>query len=148
MILFLDFDGVLHPYFPSKDLSDAENQYFSRTPLLWKILRACPKVKVVFSTTWRDVHSFEHLQNLVTKGGGEDFAHRFISSTPNLESGGHYGKRELEIQEWLRDNAYHGRWLAVDDVEEIFDGHPNLYLVDGDRGLTDEDVLAIIERAK
>ena len=29
MILFLDFDGVLHPFFPRNDRSDAENQFFS-----------------------------------------------------------------------------------------------------------------------
>jgi hypothetical protein len=86
--------------------------------------------------------------DFVTCNGGEDLAHRFIGSTPNLESKGHYGHRELEILEWLNDNAHKGRWIAVDDMAEIFDGHLNLYLVDGDIGLTDADVLAIIERVK
>ena len=144
MIIFLDFDGVLHP----NPNDEHDTELFCRTPLLWKILRECPNTKVVFSTSWRDSYDFDNMLDFVTSNGGEDLAHRFISSTPNLESEGHYGKRELEIQEWLRDNAYHGRCIAIDDVEEIFDGHPNLYLVDGDLGLTDEDVLAIIERAK
>jgi hypothetical protein len=138
MILFLDFDGVLHPAKKNGE------PVFCRLPLLWNILRACPNVQVVFSTTWREDFSFEYILDCVTSGGGEDLAHRFISTTPNLESAGHYGRRELEIQEWRNDNAHHGRWLAIDDMAELFSRHPNLYLVDGDTGLTGADVEKII----
>lgn len=140
MILFLDFDGVLHPLL-------RKEPDFSRLALLWKILRACPDMEVVFSTSWREIYRFDEMVEFVTYGGGEDLAHRIIGQTPNLEDEGSYGRRDLEIQSWLDTNNYSGPWLAIDDMPEIFSGgHPNLYVVAGDRGLTDTDVLAILGR--
>jgi hypothetical protein len=75
MILFLDFDGVLHP------LQRSEPD-FCRLPLLWKILRSCPHVDVVFSTSWREIYRPEEMIEFVTCGGGEDLAHRIIGSNP------------------------------------------------------------------
>jgi len=140
MILFLDFDGVLHPHARGEPV-------FSRRPLLWKVLRAAPQSEVVFTTTWRNEFSMDYLISCVTENGGEDLSGRFISSTPNLEAEGLYGRRDLEIQRWLVTNNHTGLWLAIDDTVELFGGsHPNLFVCDGARGLTDEDVLAIVER--
>lgn len=140
MILFLDFDGVLHPHL-------RKEPDFCRLPLLLKLLRACPETQVVFSTSWRTIYLPEEMVEFLTRGGGEDLAHRIIGSTPDLEGAGRYGRRDLEIQSWLDTNNYSGQWLALDDVPALFGGgHPNLYLVDGDIGLTDVDVKAIIRR--
>lgn len=142
MILFLDFDGVLHPHMRTEP-------DFCRLPLLWTILRSCPDMRVVFSTSWRVVYRPDEMVEFVTWGGGEDLAHRIIGSTPDLEAEGLYGRRDLEIQSWLDTNNYSGQWLAIDDVPALFNGgHTNLYLVDGDTGLTDKDVLEIIESIK
>ncbi|MFZ3000646.1 MAG: HAD domain-containing protein [Undibacterium umbellatum] len=48
MILFLDFDGVLHPE-PCYD----KTQLFSCLPRLEAILRDFPTVQIVISSTWR-----------------------------------------------------------------------------------------------
>ena len=146
MILFLDFDGVTHP-----ECADSD-QLFCCTGQLWKILRACPDVQVVFSTSWREIHRPDEMLDFVTYGGGEDLAHRFIGSTPSVlkEPGalvtGRIYKREDECQEWLRNNGGVDQpWLALDDIDYWF-REPNLYLVNHLSGLTDADVLAIIER--
>lgn len=140
MILFLDFDGVLHPHL-------RHEPDFCHNELLWQILRACTDAQVVFSTSWRDIYSPTEMVVLVTNGGGEDLAHRFVGSTPNLEGEGRYGRRDLEIQSWLDANGYVGPWLAIDDIPELFNGgHPNLYIVDGSRGLTEADVTAVLGR--
>ena len=140
MLAFIDFDGVTHPAGPDKDL-------FCHVELLWQILRACPTVEVVFSTSWRDSYKFDELVEFVTYGGGEDLENRFIGITPNLEAAGHYGRRDLEIQNWLDANNYSGPWLAIDDMTELFNGgHQNLYVIDGEIGLTDADVINLIKR--
>lgn len=140
MILFLDFDGVLHPHL-------RHEPDFCHNELLWQILRACPDAQVVFSTSWRDIYSPAEMVVFVTNGGGEDLAHRFIGFTPNLEKEGRYGRRDLEIQSWIDTDAYNRQWLAIDDVPELFNGgHPNLYIVDGNRGITDADVSLITAR--
>jgi hypothetical protein len=49
---------------------------------------------------------------------------------------------------WCSANNYAGRWLALDDIPEVFNGNPNLYVVDGSTGLTDADVGAVIQRLR
>lgn len=140
MILFLDFDGVLHPNLKGEP-------DFCRLPLMWQILGACPDMEVVFSTSWREIYKFDEMVEFVTYGGGEEFAARFIGSTPELEAQNHCDRRDLEIQSWLDANGHSGSWLAIDDMPNLFNGgHPNLYVVDGACGLTDADVLAILGR--
>lgn len=143
VILFLDFDGVLHPE-PSGD-----EGVFCRVSLLWQILRACPEAQVVFSTSWRSLHRPEELMDFATFGGGEDLAHRFIGSTPSIIQErdanivGRVYNREAECLEWLRHHGANRPWLALDDYAVDFRG-PNLYLVDRRTGLTEADVAAII----
>lgn len=141
MIICLDFDGVLHPRL-------RHEPDFCRLPLLWQILRACPNVNVVFSTSWREVCRHDELVEFVTYGGGEDLAHRIVGATPNLENEGRYGRRDLEILSWCEANGYKGQWLALGDIPEVFNGNPNLYVVDGSTGLTEADVVAIIQRLR
>jgi len=141
MILFLDFDGVLHP-----ELHDVE--VFCRVELLWKILRACPEVEVVFSTSWRELHSFNEMLDFVTCNGGEDLASRFLGITPVLPHSEDSHHRETECLTWLRDNKQENcPWLALDDTDFWFVG-PNLYLVNHETGLTEGDAEAIVERLR
>jgi len=80
----------------------------------------------------------------VTYGGGEDLVQRFIGRTPRIIG---CDRRDLEILRWLIANDHSGPWLAIDDMSELFNGeHPNLYVVNGETGLTEADVLAILER--
>ena len=90
MILFLDFDGVLHPHL-------RHEPDFCRLPLLWGILRAAPEAKVVFSTSWREVYRPDEMVEFVTYGGGEDLAHRIIGQTPSPENEGRDGRRGFGI---------------------------------------------------
>ena len=46
MILFLDFDGVLHP-------QPNDGAQFSNAPRVWELLARHPEVSIVFSTGWR-----------------------------------------------------------------------------------------------
>lgn len=150
MILFLDFDGVLHPV---RCVGGLDEPLFSRALALWEILRACPHVQVVFSTTWRVSYPLCELVKFTTQGGGEDLAHRFVGTTPDFENEGHYGRRDLEIQSWLNDHGHTGPWLAIDDTQDLFRDEEgelancsHLYLVEFRAGLTDADTTAIIEK--
>lgn len=139
MILFLDFDGVLHP-FPM----GASDCHFSATPPLWDVLDKLPEISVVVTSTWRERYSFAELVGLLKSHGGERFVSRFVGVTPILESASDYvpGIRQREIESWLRENAAEQtRYIILDDIEEYFDSTcKNLYLVDGVTGLTQGDV--------
>ncbi len=147
MILFLDFDGVLHP-----EIIGAPDDFVCRQHL-WKILRTCLDVNVVFSTSWREMHTVQELIDFSTQGGGEDLAHRFIGTTPYVlhEPGAFraypYYRRENECCLWLSGNGHRQIWLAIDDYARYFSpACTSLFLVDAKTGLTEEAVAAIIQR--
>jgi len=147
MILFIDFDGVLHPIQRSEP-------DFCRLELLWEILRACPNVEVVFSTSWREIYTTQELVMRVTKGGGENLTHRIIGSNPSTPRArstyvaGAQPTRHVECERWLAENGQqHRAWLALDDIPEIFPpSSPTLYLVNGRTGLTEVDVEKLIDK--
>ena len=146
MILFLDFDGVLHSLTGEND-----DGCFCRLPVLWEILRTCPEVEVVFSTSWREIYSPDEMLDFVTANGGEDLRHRFIGQTPSIPvvpDADEYRSREIECLAWLSENNRDlSRWLALDDFEYWFSREsPNLYLVNNMTGLTEMDIPAILER--
>lgn len=155
MILFLDFDGVLHPESP---LSTRVN--FEHRPLLWRILREVPEVEVVFATSWRNSHTLTELVDIITRDGGEDLAHRFIGVTPTIDKSSReqrdLGHRREECLLWIEANRSRFPfwkkdvpWLALDDIA-LWYGLPcfNLHMTDYKTGLTEADVEAVIKKLK
>lgn len=153
MILFLDFDGVLHPETALSTRVD-----FQHLPLLWKILRAVPEVEVVFATSWRNSHTLDELVAIVTTGGGEDLARRFIGVNPVVDKAsreqGDLGHRREECLQWIDNNRSRFPiwkkeipWIALDDIA-LWYGLPcfNLHMTDYKTGLTEADVEAVIKK--
>ena len=142
MLLFLDFDGVLHP-FPM----GSSDRHFSANTSLWTLLDRLPALSVVITSTWRERHTFPLLVELLVAHGGRRFVPRFLGVTPVLESAVDYvpGIRQREIEAWLLEHqAEREPYIILDDIEEYFDATcKQLYLVDGVTGLTEKDVEAI-----
>ncbi len=148
-VLFLDFDGVLHPDFARGAA------LFSARHLIWQLLDTCPHIEVVFSTSWREVHPVHELIKFVTAGGGEQHAGRFIGTTPSMvsERGANITqcyRREAEIKLWLLGNgASHRPWLALDDFKEYFSPNcTNLIAIDQITGLKPEHIEVLIARCQ
>lgn len=116
MILFLDFDGVLHPRAPGNGL-------FSNLARLEAVLRDFEFVEVAITSTWREDMPFEQLQELFSP----DVQARVIGTTPVVEvefPAGPHGSRQDEILLFLQQPDYTNRsWLALDDEEKLF--HPD-----------------------
>lgn len=132
MILFLDFDGVLHPRAPGKRL-------LCNLPRLEAVLREFEFVEVVIASTWREDMSFEQLQGLFSP----DIRSRIIGITPVVEiefPAGPHGSREKEIRLFLEQENYKDRsWLALDDEERLFStGCANLVICPTLIGLDDD----------
>lgn len=113
MILFLDFDGVLHPRSPGKNL-------FCNLPRLEAVLREFSFVEVVIASTWREDMSLGQLRELISP----DLRCRIIGVTPVVEiefPPGPHGTREQEIRSFLEQSGYKDRpWLALDDEYLLF----------------------------
>ena len=119
MIVFLDFDGVTHPFFPRADLTDAENATFSNLPAIEEALRAHPHVRVVISSSWRLRKPWPELLALFS----DDIRPRVIGMTPTSagNTGNDPGARMNECLAWLDDNGHtHTPWLALDDFDGLF----------------------------
>lgn len=144
MILFLDIDGVLHPFFPRADLPDEENQYFSYLPRLETVIREFPELQIVISSDWRNSHSLDELREFFAA----DIRSRIVGVTPKLErgAGDWTGCREHEAMAYFA--ASHDKstlWLALDDDEPNW--LPNSPLVlcqDGFRDIEEKALRALI----
>jgi hypothetical protein len=121
MILFLDFDGVLHPI-------NRANGAFALAPHFEQVMRDYPEIDIVISSTWREEYSLEKLRSVFS----EDFRHRITDVTPVLTSASKPYLRETEILTWLRDvGREYEAWLALDDSDWLFTPRcKNLILVD------------------
>jgi hypothetical protein len=128
MLLFLDFDGVMHPSFC------VEQNFFCRGALFADAMREHPGASIVISSSWRHFHSLEELCAFFPA----DIAARIIGTTKQSDS----RPRHEEILDYLGDcSGLHISWVALDDSRFEFPARcPNLILCDGRVGLTEVDV--------
>jgi hypothetical protein len=134
-ILFLDFDGVLHP----AGGNPAGGQ-FLRRHLLEDLLRepAQAGVRIVISSTWREAFSLERLRQVFMP----DLRERVIDVTPELPDHRGPHRRHHEIQCWLAAHPEVTRWVAVDDNRAQFPPGLDMHAVftDPRLGLTGPDI--------
>lgn len=136
MILFLDFDGVLHPDPPNG------SQLFNRAHIVEGLLREFPSVAVVISSTWRRSRSIASMRSFFST----DICHRIIGRTPialatsGLPTELEAYPRHLQCVAWLRRHRPRSDWVAIDDRPYLFKPFcKNLYITDATTGLTDRD---------
>jgi len=122
-ILYLDFDGVLHP---DEAFQDAKGRVYLRSPgqlleyapVLAEILAPHPEIRIVLSTTWVRMKSYAWVRRHLPAGLRE----RVIGSTWHSR----YGRDSLELEWWREASRYRqilrdvqrrspSQWLALDD---------------------------------
>lgn len=121
MILFLDFDGVLHPQHDGEPTP--EDRVFCHLHRFETIMRDFPMVEIVISSMWRYQFSLDELRARFSP----DIADRIIDATPQTErTEGEYlpARREGEILDWLAAAGREGSpWIAIDDAAWQFQQH-------------------------
>jgi len=133
MILFLDFDGVLHPEGVGSDLE------FFYLDNFQQLLRQFPSIRVVVSSTWRLSEPLDVLRHYFAP----DIRERIVGVTPDIQASNSRrqpGGRQRECEAWIEQNCPQTPWIAIDDRESYFDpGCEHLFLVphvyDGGVGL-------------
>jgi len=144
MILFLDFDGVLHPA-----VNHDPALLLCKRPLLEDVLRQCPSVEIVVSSTWRENRTLAQLQAFFSP----DILPRIIGVTPQWraiqddESFGTY-VRQAEVEAWLREAGLPWQqWVALDDQPHLFRPFcKNLIVTKAATGLTESDCTKLVGR--
>lgn len=137
LILFLDFDGVLHPDYETYDLPNY--QIFCRLPQLERVLRDFPSVDIVISSMWRYQFTLDQLRARFSP----DIAFRIIGKLPQSEyfdSSYVRARREKEITSWLIDAERTAEsWVALDDCAWHFHLYrDHLVVCNGYTGLNDQ----------
>lgn len=129
MILFLSFDGVLHPSCPKQPR-------LSRLPLLEQWLLQHPEVRLVISSKWRNEMNLDTLRKLFSP----HLQQRIIGVTPVITRhlDDHYW-RLSEIFDWMKHCTNDQVWLILDDG--IFpDRFNRLVKCNPELGLTNHDI--------
>ena len=155
-ILFLDFDGVLHPdsvYLEHRrPVLHAEGTLFMWTPYLIQALARYPDVKIVLSTSWvrargfsraRDVLPEALRQKIVGATWHSQMARSEIGTIPLATTWWDKATRYQQIARYVA-RAKVENWVAIDDDNEGWaDRHADrLIWTDPDRGVSDPHVLA------
>lgn len=122
LVIFLDFDGVLHHIFPVIGNTERENEMFYYVDNLETSIKKLSEefnIKIVFSTSWKEKFSFEEL-----KGFFEDYPfcyNHFIGCTPNIKSEDR-GYKWKEAVAWFKESNYNGDYVIIDDYPLMWEG--------------------------
>jgi hypothetical protein len=137
-LVFLDFDGVMHP--AGCDTSS----YFCNLAQFEAVMREHPDVGIVIASTWRHAFPLTELK----KHFSPDIGARIVGKTPTWEDESDMHIRYHEIREFMRHPQLAGaQWIAVDDTNVEFPpGCANLVLCDSDRGFDEGAAKALRER--
>ena len=138
VLLFLDFDGVLHPSI------NAGKSNFRSLPLLEDLLRQHPEVGIIISSGWRDHYSFEELAGYFS----EDIRPRIVATTRSvLESGAR--SRWGEIADYLRVNKERRPYIVLDDSRlEFPSGCKHVLFCDPRHGFDEKNAKLLAARIK
>lgn len=146
--IFLDFDGVLHPF----GIHWESPKTFSNIPLLEEFLRRHEHIEVVLSTTWSTSHTLDENRARFST----DIAHRITDHTPlRIEDDDvpdHHLPyvRERECWFWMNRNRpmqADDSWIGIDDDSWRFSPFcENLCLTNENTGLIQRDILNLEER--
>lgn len=119
MILFLDYDGVLHDsevYVRGKTPElRAEGALFEHAGRLIEVLSSCPAVRIVLSTSWVPRLGYDRAKSFLPA----ELQRRVIGATYHRHAGLH--KREwLMLTRYYQISTYVSRhglsdWIAIDD---------------------------------
>ncbi len=130
--IFMDFDGVTHPW--------GEVEDFRCLALIEAVVREFDEARIVIASDWRMLFS---LSKLVARFA-EDIRPRIAGATPHMLPRGTdlRGMREREAMAWLKQHeadAENAAWCALDDAPGNWMTRSRLILTDFKRGFIDED---------
>lgn len=125
-LIFLDFDGVLHPS------SDDGGPAFRKAPLLAKTLHGL-ECDIVISSSWR----FHHALDVITGKLPDELSNRIIGTTGPAVEGAY--ARHKEILAWIQKNPAEYEWRALDDSRWEFNQCAELIPCDPTLGITEKE---------
>ena len=110
ILLFLDFDGVLHP------LHSPIDKHFTNLKFFEESIRQYSNISIVISSSWRHHHTMDEIQAFFTV----DIQRRIIDSTRHVEISRATNRYEEIIDYLKHTNQTQFFWIAIDDARNEF----------------------------
>lgn len=143
LVLFIDFDGVTHPYrFEGREDTFSHKETFEN---LVRKLQENFNVKIVVSSCFTAFNPLEFFKTKLSK----DIADLIIDESVRFPT--ESGNKLKEAKYWIKTNAYKGKWLAIGTNvfawnAKSFDEHPQVVFVDN--LFNEEDAIKLLEKAQ
>ena len=147
MILFLDIDGVLNLPYKFRGKDKYGDIYEPNCIEAFKYLCDNLEFDIVISST-RKMDGLKFLQELWDY---RNYPGNVIDITPNIVDMSdieHYDlcDRGMEINQWIKDNNYNGKYLIIDDIPDFsIEQEKYFYRTNQTTGLTLRDVDRILK---
>ncbi|WP_087864770.1 HAD domain-containing protein [Comamonas thiooxydans] len=160
-ILYLDFDGVLHPdrvyrtlagrvVLRYPELRAPGHAFFEGEPLLVEMLARFPSVAIVLSTSWvRKIKNYREIVQLLSPA----LQARVIGSTFHSRITDRFSYDNMSRGQQIQEDVLHrrpSRWIALDDDDDLWpaQSRDKLVTVDSELGLLfDPEAQLSLERA-
>lgn len=129
MILFLDFDGTLHPLWTFESTTARvvatpyQGPWLVSAPLLAQMLTPyLPRLEIVLSTAWAQTRGLDVARGMLPAVLAERVTESIWLPELALDYRASRWSRFSCIQMWLerRRPEYAGPWLALDDDDELW----------------------------
>lgn len=149
MLLFLDFDGTLHPLWTFERGEDSvvaqpyAGPWLVEAPTLERILEAyLHRIEIVLSTAWAQTRGLDAARGLLPTALAERVSESIWLPELALDYQASRCSRFSCIQMWLerRRPGYSGPWLALDDDDELWPAERQRHLVHASGTLADPAV--------
>ena len=137
MLLFLDFDGVLHatsgaPKFNADSIAELES-----------VMQQFSTLQIVITSSWREDKSIDELKALL----GPLLGARVIGTTPIIDDPFLHYPRYHEVCTYLDTITEHNpTWIALDDEAGNYPPDAPVVLVDRRSGFTHADRVKLIAK--
>lgn len=138
MILFLDFDGTLHPLWTFERGEDSviakpyAGPWLVEAPALERILQPdLHRIEIVLSTAWAQSRGLQTARGMLPAAVAERVTDSIWLPELALDYQASRCSRFSCIQMWLerRRPGYTGPWLALDDDDDLWPADQRYHLV-------------------
>jgi hypothetical protein len=125
MLLFLDFDGVLHP-------TDGEKFNQKCLNILESVLVEYPEIMIVISSSWREFMDLTQMREHL----GEVIGEKVVGITPIISQSHQKHIRYQEVLKYLNDEGSDHAWVALDDETYCYPEHAPVVWCNGSTGMS------------
>ena len=97
---------------------------------------------LVICSGWKECdHVRQNMVQILNLNDVQITSEKYLGVTPDIDG----GFRQDEIEAWVKEHNFKGRYVVLDDEEDRYEKYGHLVLTLSEQGLTDYDVAKALE---